>query len=144
METLEKCLNDRKHIKWNNNYCLGIQIIDAEHKRLFNILNKAIDAKEHSDNKEELMEALEEMTKYALVHFKTEEGYMREFNYPEYGNHKKEHSSFFDKTIAYFERVVSSDYHLANELIEYLKQWLVNHIQVSDRQFIDCFKTNGL
>ncbi len=144
METLAKCLDNREYIKWNNKYCVGISIIDEEHKNLFGFLNKAIDAKEHSDNKEELKKVLEEMTKYALEHFETEEAYMIEFDYPECRYHSEEHYNFFTKTIAYFDRVVNGDDHISNELIEYLKRWLVNHIQVSDRQYIDCFKKYGL
>ncbi len=144
MEALAKCLDDRKYIKWNNKYCVGISIIDEQHKKLFGFLNMTIDAKEHSDNKEELKEVLEEMTKFALEHFETEEAYMREFDYPECRYHSEEHYRFFTKTNAYFDRVVNGDHHISNELIEYLKQWLVNHIQICDRQYIDCFKTNGL
>ena len=131
-------------LEWDDKYCVGISIIDEAHKGLFGIINKAIRAKEQSDNKKEFMEVLEEMTKYALGHFKTEEDYMREFNYPEYQYHSKEHSDFFNKTLAYFDKVVNCDYHVSNELIEYLKQWIVHHIQESDRQYIDCFKKNGL
>jgi hemerythrin-like metal-binding protein len=69
---------------------------------------------------------------------------MREFDYPECRYHSEEHYRFFTKTNAYFDRVVNGDHHISNELIEYLKQWLVNHIQICDRQYIDCFKTNGL
>ncbi len=36
------------------------------------------------------------------------------------------------------------DSQFADEILEYLKQWLVNHIQVTDRKYIDCFKRNGL
>ncbi len=131
-------------IKWDDKFSVGISMIDEEHKKLIGILNKAIFANEQSDNKKELHEVLEEMTKYALGHFKTEEDYMREFNYPEYKYHSEEHSNFVNKTLAYFDRVVKGDYHVSNELIEYLKKWLVNHIQVTDRQYIDCFKENGL
>ena len=84
------------------------------------------------------------LTKYALEHFETEEAYMREFDYPECRYHSEEHYRFFTKTNAYFDRVVNGDHHISNALIEYLKQWLVNHIQICDRQYIDCFKTNGL
>ena len=75
-------------LEWDDKYCVGITIIDVAHKGLFGIINKAIHAKEQSDNKKELYEVLEEMTKYALGHFKTEEDYMREFNYPEYKYHR--------------------------------------------------------
>jgi hemerythrin len=144
VEALAKCLDDREYIKWNNKYCVGISIIDEQHKKLFGFLNKTIDAMEHSDNIEELKEVLEEMTQYALEHFETEEAYMIKFDYPECRYHSEEHYRFFTKTIAYFDRVVNGDYYISNELIEYLKQWLVNHIQVSDRRYIDCFKKNGL
>jgi hemerythrin len=144
VEALAKCLDDREYIKWNNKYCVGISIIDEQHKKLFGFLNKTIGAKEHSDNIEELKEVLEEMTTYALEHFETEEAYMREFDYPECRYHSEEHYRFFAKTMEYFDRAVNGDYHISNELIEYLKQWLVNHIQVSDRRYIDCFKKNGL
>ena len=144
MEALAKCLDDREYIKWNNKYCVGISIIDEQHKKLFGFLNKTIDAREHGDNIEELKEVLEEMTAYALEHFETEEAYMIEFDYSECRYHSEEHYRFFSKTMAYFDRVVNGDYHISNELIEYLKRWLVNHIQGSDRQYIDCFKKNGL
>ncbi len=144
MEKLAKCLDDREYIKWNNKYSVRISIIDEEHKKLFGIINKTIDAKEHNDNEEELKDVLEEMTRYALEHFETEEAYMIEFDYPEYYSHSEEHYGFITKTIAYFDRVVNGDYHISNELLEYLKQWVVNHIQVTDRQYIDCFKKNGL
>ncbi len=135
---------DNNMIKWDNKYGVGISMIDEEHKKLIGILNKTIDAKEHSDDTEELMEVLEEMSQYALEHFKTEEAYMAEFNYPEYKSHKEEHYGFVTKTAEYIDRVANGDYHISNELHEYLKHWLVDHIQVTDRQYIDCFKRNGL
>jgi hemerythrin-like metal-binding protein len=69
METLVKHLDDRKYIKWDNKYSVGISIIDEQHKKLFGFINKTIEAKEHSDNKEELEKVLEKVTTYALEHF---------------------------------------------------------------------------
>ena len=144
METLAKCLDEEKYIEWNNKYSVGISIIDEQHKKLFSFLNKTIEAKEHSDNKEELKEVLEEMTEYSLEHFKTEEAYMREFNYSEYQDHSEEHRDFTTEIIAYHDKVIKGDFQIANEIIEYLKWWLVNHIQVTDKKYINCFNENGL
>ena len=131
-------------IKWDDKYSVGISMIDEEHKKLIGILNKAIFAKEHNGNPEELWEVLSEMTNYALTHFRTEETYMKEFNYPEYQDHKEEHRDFYTEIIAYYDKVIKDDSQIANEIIEYLKWWLVNHIQVTDKKYIDCFKENGL
>ncbi len=84
------------------------------------------------------------MTDYVLTHFKTEEIYMKEFNYPEYQDHKEEHHDFTIKTIAYLDKVIKGDYQIANEILEHLKQYLVNHIQVTDKNYVGCFKENGL
>jgi len=81
---------------------------------------------------------------YALTHFATEETYMNEFNYPEYHDHKEEHRDFTIETIAYRDKVIKGDYQIANEILEYLKWWLVKHIHVADKKYIDCFKENGL
>ena len=131
-------------LEWDDKYSIGIFIIDEQHKKLFGFVNKTIETKEHSDNTEELKEVLEEMTEYSLEHFKTEEAHMIEFNYSECRYHSEEHNNFFTKTNAYCDKGVNGDYHISNDLIEYLKQWVVNHIQVSDRQYINCFKKNGL
>ena len=131
-------------IEWEDKYSVGISIIDEEHKKLIGILNKAIFAKGHNDNPEELREVLREMTNYALTHFKTEETYMEEFNYPEYQGHKEEHKEFYTEMFSYLGKVIEDDYQIANEIIEYLKWWLVNHIQGTDKKYIDCFKRNGL
>ena len=131
-------------IEWDEKYSVGLSIIDEDHKKLISILNKAIYAKEHNANSKELREVLKEMTDYALKHFKAEETYMIDFNYSEYQDHRKEHRDFFTESIAYHDKLIEGDCQIANEIIEYLKWWLVNHIQVTDKKYIDCFKDNGL
>ena len=132
-------------IEWDKNYSVGWSMIDAEHKQIIGLINKAISAKGSSDNQEELRAVLREITNYSLAHFKTEEAYMEKFNYPDFQDHKREHDDFSKNTIAYCNRVIKEDYHTANEILGYLlKRWLVNHIHVVDKKYIDCFKENGL
>jgi hemerythrin-like metal-binding protein len=123
---------------------VGISIIDEEHKKLIGLLNKAIFVKEHNDNPEEIREVLREMIKYFHTHFATEETYMKKFNYPDYQGHEEEHRDFTIETIAYQDKLIEGDFQIANEIIEYLKWWLVNHIQVTDKKYVVCFNENGL
>ena len=131
-------------IEWNVKYSVSISLIDEQHKKLFEILNKAIIANKHSKVTKDILGILDEMTEYALEHFEIEERYMKEFSFPEYQAHRKEHIDFTNNTIDYKNRVVGGDFHIINEILEYLNQWLVNHIQVTDKKYINCFMKNGL
>ncbi len=86
------------------------------------------------------MAILDQMTEYALKHFETEEHYMKEFDFPGYETHRSEHIDFTNTTIDYKNKAVGGNYQITNEILDYLMQWLVNHIQVTDKEYIDCFK----
>ncbi len=131
-------------IEWEDKFSVGISIIDQEHKKLIGILNKAVFANEHNDNPAETLELLGDMIEYSRKHFSTEESYMLKFKFPEYQLHRNEHLDFTSKTITNHHNFINGDYQIANEILEYLKQWLVNHIQATDKKYIDCFKKNGL
>ncbi len=90
-------------IEWDDKYSVGISIIDDEHKQLIGIINKAIAARQHSNNSEEIIEILNEMNKYALTHFADEEAYMVQFDYPDYEQHRKEHQGFSIETMAFLD-----------------------------------------
>ena len=131
-------------IRWNKEYNINISIIDVDHKRFVDIVNKAIIAKQGGKSPEEIQEILNEMIQHAKTHFKTEETYMKEFNYPEYQYHIEEHRDFSLRINAYLDRVINGDCNIANEILEYLKQWLINHIQGTDKKYLQCFIKNGL
>ncbi|MDP6924193.1 MAG: bacteriohemerythrin [Candidatus Scalindua sp.] len=131
-------------IEWDKKYCVGISRIDNDHKRYIDTLNKLIHLKKNNETPDGIKQVLREMTNYVLTHFKTEETYMLEFEYPEYQDHKNEHHDFAMKIISYLDKVVNGEYEIAYEILEDLKSWLVNHIQSTDLKYIDCFIKNGL
>jgi hemerythrin len=131
-------------IEWNEEHSVGISVIDEEHKKFINIINRVVIAELHNSNLQIIEKLLHEIIDYACNHFKIEERYMIEFDYQEYQCHKEEHMEFVLKSIDYLNRVTSGDCHIANEILEYLKQWLVKHIQGTDQKYIECFISNGL
>jgi len=131
-------------IEWNNGHSLGLSIIDEEHKKVIEVINGIIAAKQRADFPEKIEIMLHELIDYACSHFKTEETYMIEFHYHEYQYHKEEHVDFIHKMNSYFSRVVRGNYELASEILEFLKQWLVKHIEGTDKKYIECFARNGV
>ncbi|MCP4254767.1 MAG: hemerythrin family protein [Candidatus Scalindua sp.] len=115
---------------------MDISITDDENKRFFNIINKVIDAEMQVDDPKKIKEVLNEMIDYAWDHFKVEEACMLEFEDPDYKQHKEEHLSFVLKTIRYYDQIDGGDYQILNEIREYLKRWLVDHIHGLDRKYV--------
>jgi hemerythrin len=131
-------------IKWKNDFSINVPVIDEEHKLFILIINKAIVAMQKNNEREKISDALNEMTLYALSHFKNEEEYMMKFDYPEYLLHKKEHSDFLMATVDFCKSAMNKNYHISDDLFKYLKKWLEEHIQKTDRKLTECFNKNGL
>ena len=130
-------------IEWDDKFSVGVQRIDEEHKKLIDIINKAAVTNKFKKIRV-VLATLDEMINYAGYHFLTEETYMVGSDYPEYLFHRNEHIGFTDKVIDFQNRVVSGDSQVVNEAQEFLKQWLVNHIQETDSRYTDWFNRNSL
>jgi len=131
-------------IKWNDKYSVDISLIDKQHKKLFELISKAEIVEKLNNNPKNVLAILDQMTEYVLEHFEIEERYMKEFNFSGYQSHKNEHIDFTNTTLDYKNRAIGGEFQVTGEILEYLKQWIVNHIQVTDKKYIDCFKQNGL
>jgi hemerythrin len=130
-------------ITQEDKYNLYVSLISEDHKKLIGTIDKAIAAKQHKKSPEEMKEILHDIIRYAIKHFATEEIYMIEFKYPEYQYHKESHMDFSIKALSYHNRIINSDYQTANQMLGYLKQWLINHFQETDRKYTEYFSRNG-
>ncbi len=132
-------------IEWEDKYSVGISIIDEEHKIFIDIINKVIVAKEHRNNRKDmLLGILNKMNEYAQKHFKTEETYMEKFEYSDYLFHKNKHQEFSLTILSYRIKLTNGNYQIVNEILIFLQRWLIKHIQNTDKKYIDCFSKNGL
>ncbi len=118
--------------------------INEDQKKIIGSVDKAIDAKRHRNNPDELEKVLSRINKNAVQHFSTEESYMKVFKYPGYEYHKEEHQDFSKKALAYRKRILDSDPKTANEILEYLKKWLEKHFQEADKKSTEYFNKIGL
>ena len=131
-------------IEWSDDFSVGVKLFDEQHKRLISIVNKLIDASNATVDSEIISEILTEMTDYALTHFKDEEKYMKEYDYPEYEAHKKQHKEFLKKTIAFCDATIYKDRTVPQKILIYLTDWWVNHIQKVDKQYGTFFNQEGV
>jgi hemerythrin-like metal-binding protein len=131
-------------IEFTDDYRTGIETIDYEHQKLFIYLNEIIKALEMGDSGRLLVEInLDELIGYTVFHFNTEEGLMEKCNYEGLEEHKKGHEALKQKAINFKNRFNEGD-EIGENLVEFLKTWLVNHIKGTDRKYIALFKECGV
>ena len=83
--------------------CLtGIETIDEEHRRLFQLINESIELlKENGASKVIVKNLLKELREYAGTHFAHEEAYMEQIKDLELPRQRKEHAQFAAKVDNY-------------------------------------------
>jgi len=129
---------------WNESLSVKIDSIDDQHKVLINMINEFYENIRVKSNKELISKLIKEMKEYTQTHFSNEENYFKQFNYPEYESHKKEHVAFVDKVIDIEKRFNDGTLVLSFEITNYLKDWLKEHIQGTDQKYSEFLIKNGI
>ena len=121
----------------DDKFFTGIDFIDEEHRTLFETANKAyqIMANDYIHDKFDYIVAiLDELKDYAKDHFQHEEEYMESISYKRLFTQKIEHAQFIEKVESIsLERVDENQDETILELLNFLSDWLVEHILEKDK-----------
>jgi len=128
---------------WNDGFRLGIRKIDEEHAIFLNILNALEDAVAHGRGNQEVGKTIDDLMLYAYNHFAGEEKLLRDYEYPDYEHHRKIHETATDKILelANTYQVNSGN---AKQLVLVLTEWLIKHIQGTDKKCAQYLITKGV
>lgn len=126
-------------LDWKDDYLLGIDELDYEHKDLFDCVNRLHTQCANSAWEPALVtDCLGQLHARLSAHFALEEKVMREKRNPHYAKHKAAHDQFLDEVTE-----IVSGYHDDVEkanieaLATRVREWIVNHITTFDRQLIE-------
>ncbi len=128
------------HIEWYKDLDTGIQVIDNQHKRIVEYINKLDDVKTTGD-KEQISIVLNELIDYTLSHFTFEESLMEEAGYPFIRGHKRIHELFVKRIDGYVQRFKKGE-DITVDLLNTLQAWLINHIKSDDNDYAEVVRTN--
>ncbi len=131
-------------LKWNKKYSVKIKEFDDQHKVLVDIINKLYDAIEQNKGTDEIGKLIRRLRMYGAIHFATEEHYFDLFQYPETEEHKKIHKFFDDKMADVEKNYRNQSKEAALEMMHFLSEWLINHIQGTDKKYVEFLKERGL
>lgn len=126
-------------IKWKEEYRVGVNLIDEQHKMLFQIANKAYEllkSELYTDKYDKIISILQELKDYTVFHFKAEEGYMESIGYKRLLSHKVEHNDFIDKINDYdLDSIDADQSKYITDLLDFIINWISNHILETDKKY---------
>ena len=131
-------------LPWSDEYNVNVREIDEQHKKLVGMINTLHEALVAGTGKDIQGKIISDMVDYAVVHFGTEEKYMQRYQFPGHAGHKAEHDSFAKKAAELKARMDGKGFVLTIVVLNFLKDWLQNHILVTDKQYSKHFNVNGL
>jgi hemerythrin len=124
-------------LEWKDEYSIGIQLIDEQHKHLFEIGNSAfrlLNNHSHLDKYSEIHLIIEDLFQYTKYHFKCEEEYMLEKNDHNYYSQKIEHEDFIKKIDSFkLDKIDQSKDKYIMKLILFIFDWILDHILKKDK-----------
>ncbi len=131
-------------IEWKDDYSFGVEEIDNQHKKMFEIINTLHDYMLAGKSKNILSGIIKELKDYTVYHFSTEEKYFDMYDYPEKDNHKKEHNDFVGRVKEIEQEFEDGKIFISVKIMNFLKDWLRNHILGTDKKYAPFFKENGI
>ena len=122
-------------IVWNEILSVGVRELDEDHKKLIKLINSLIEMEANSLSLEVISDTLNEMTRYAQEHFAFEEELLRKCNYPGYLSQQSQHKEFVKTTVKFCMDTMVYKESTPVEIVAFLKDWLIDHILLSDMQY---------
>ena len=126
---------------WKDEYSVGIDEIDSQHKVLINCISTLEQSIADADEKRRWMAihfAIVQLADYTRIHFSVEESLMRIIGFPATDAHIAEHRHFVSYLRDVERKSISHDV-TEDEIVTFLRGWLVKHILNDDKQYAACF-----
>ncbi|MFP3983901.1 MAG: bacteriohemerythrin [Desulfurivibrionaceae bacterium] len=131
-------------VEWGPHLSVEIEKIDNQHKKLVEMINRLYQAVIEKRGKNTVSSILDELINYTSEHFKTEEDFFDRYGYPEKEEHKKIHNNLVEKVLDFQKKFKENSAQVDMELLEFLKDWLVNHIMKTDKKYAPFLKKQGI
>ena len=130
-------------IVWDDSISVGIDIIDEHHRYLFDLTNDLYTAVKERRGVREVGQVLRALERYTHVHFREEERMMRHHGYSDLERHMRLHAGFCSKLREFWWEFKANPLTMGFEMIYFLRDWLVVHIQKEDSKLDELMAEKG-
>lgn len=131
-------LDEDKIFEYDESFSVGIEEMDRQHKKLFDIINNLYVAMKNDAGASEITKVISDLISYAVYHLNEEEDMMETYNYSGTSAHKNIHRKITAEAVE-----IQKEYNkshspvIATKLMLFLKDWLVGHIKTVDFKYAE-------
>lgn len=115
-------------LDWTESLSVNSRLLDADHKRLIELINKLHDASANAANHEAAIAAVDLLIDFTKTHFIHEETLMRKTAFPKFIPHKIEHDRLLKQIEDFRKRYIAGQAGLSQDTVVFLRTWLCDHI----------------
>jgi len=131
----------REYIHWQDDFSVGVAVIDAQHQKLLQVINTCLQSLEGGESREAIEQSLEEMVRYTEYHFYSEQLMME--RHPDFLAHLNQHWQLIKRT-KQIQRDFLAGKVLTDEVFDFLLTWLKEHILGTDQVYFTYLRTHDL
>lgn len=122
----------RHYIKWQDDFSVGVEVIDEQHKMLLLVINTFLSSLDAGDDCFAIDRTIDEMIKYTEYHFYTEQLMLEK--HPDFLAHLNQHWQLV-KQAKQIQQDFAEDRELKGDIFDFLLLWLKNHILGTDKVY---------
>ncbi|MGA8111148.1 MAG: bacteriohemerythrin [Acidobacteriaceae bacterium] len=120
---------------WNDSYSVKVAQCDTQHQKLFAIINNLADAMRSGQGQQVVSKTVKELLDYTNTHFQAEEALLQKTSYPQLPAHQEMHRKFMADVAVIEKQTREGKTANSVEVLNLLRNWLINHIQKVDKQY---------
>jgi len=120
---------------WDTTLDVGVSHFNEDHRRLVGFINDLHGGIVSGLGIAQMTYILDGLIDYTKNHFAREEEMMAKHDYPDIKAHRREHYELMKQVAEFSARLGEGKASFTLELMSFLKDWLVNHIKVTDMKY---------
>jgi len=122
---------------WTKELEFGIEVIDTQHKKLIDLINKLYDSMKTNKGLDHLLPVYDELLEYTVYHFDFEEDFIDKNGYEHVPNHRQLHEKLKSEVMSQRDKFVNGEAVIGFNLLSFLEDWVRSHILIQDRKYVD-------
>ena len=122
---------------WNPDWDTGVELIDQQHRQLLDHFDQVLKALQVKGQDRHFASLLAFLADYAELHLSSEETLMVEVGFSDLARHRAIHDEMRGRIKTLVEDQETASDQVTFELLEFLTNWLIDHISVEDRRLAE-------